>query len=192
MMKRMLLVLCLGIAYLAPLPAFGSERHLNISFAAGRHYESALDFDTSYGLDISYFLFTPFQGTGLVTKVSTTFADSITRMAFFIGPAFRSVLAGGVDGYASAGLSIADIENQVPGGSNELQLGLGADLGARFRFASSGSLDVALAAGILADVSLLHLLDGKRITDWAFSIVPYVGLSFSSFALYGFPSYTIY
>ncbi len=67
-MKRMLLVLCLGIAYLAPLSAFGSERHLNISFAAGRHYGSALDFDTSYGLDISYFLFTPFQGTGLVTR----------------------------------------------------------------------------------------------------------------------------
>jgi len=191
-MRRMLLLLCLGFAYLAPLSAIGSERHLNTSFAAGRHYGSALDFDASYGLDISYFLFTPFEGTGLVTKVSTTFADSITRMAFFLGPAFRSVLAGGVEGHVAAGLSIADIENQVPGGSEELQLGLGADLGARFRFASSSSMDMALVASVFADVSLLHLLDGKRLSGWAFSIVPSVGFSFSSITHSGFPSYTIY
>lgn len=90
-MRRMLLLLCLGFAYLAPLSAIGSERHLNTSFATGVHYGSALGTDVSYGLDIAYFLYTPYQGTGMVTKVSTTFADSVTRMAFFIGPAFRSV-----------------------------------------------------------------------------------------------------
>ena len=192
MMKRMLLVLCLSLAYLAPLSAIGSERYLNTSFAAGVHYGSALGIDRSYGLDIAYFLYTPFRGTGMVTKVSTTFADSTTRMAFFIGPAFRSVLAGGVEGHVSAGLSFSEIELQVPGGSDELQLGLGLDAGSRFRIAASGSLDMALVAGVFADVSLLHLLDGKRIGGWAGNIVPYVGFSFSSIAHYGFPSYTIY
>ena len=191
-MKRMLVVFSLSLAFLAPLSAIGSERHLNTSFATGVHYGSALGTDVSYGLDIAYFLYTPYQGTGMVTKVSTTFADSITRMAFFLGPAFRSVLAGGVEGHVAAGLSIADIENQVPGGSEELQLGLGADLGARFRFASSSSMDMALVASVFADVSLLHLLDGKRLSGWAFSIVPSVGFSFSSITHSGFPSYTIY
>jgi len=192
MMRRMLLLLCLGFAYLAPLSAIGSERHLNTSFATGVHYGSALGTDVSYGLDIAYFLYTPYQGTGMVTKVSTTFADSVTRMAFFIGPAFRSVLAGGVEGHVSVGLSFNEIEQQEPGGSDEVQLGLGLDAGSRFRLVSSGSLDVALVAGFFSDVSLLRFLDGKRIGGWAGNIVPYVGFSFSSITHYGFPSYTIY
>lgn len=192
MAKRLLLILCLGVAILCTLPAIGSERHVSVSFATDRHYGSALDIDTSFGLDISYFLFTPFQSTGFVTKVSTTFIGSVTRMAFFIGPAFRSVLAGGVEGHVSVGLSFNEIEQQVPGGSDEVQLGLGLDAGSRFRLVSSGSLDVALVAGFFSDVSLLRFLDGKRIGGWAGNIVPYVGFSFSSITHYGFPSYTIY
>ncbi len=191
-MKRMLVVFSLSLAFLAPLAAFGSERHLNTSFATGVHYGSALLSSPSYGLDISFYAFTPFQSTGMVTKASATFADSAARMALFIGPTHRTVLAGGVEAYGSAGLSFSEIEEQIPAGRDEIQLGLGIELGFRFRFASSGSLDMALVAGVFADVSLLHLLDGNRVEGWAGTIVPYVGFSFSSLVQYGFPSYTIY
>lgn len=192
MVKRLLIVLCLGIIFLAPLSAFGSERWLSTSFAADYHYGSALPVETSLGLDISYFLFSPFQGTGFVTKVSTTFSNSITRMAFFLGPAFRSVLAGGVEGYVSLGPSFTDIESQVLGGSEEMLLGFGLDVGSRFRVFSAGSLDMALVAGVFADVSLLRRVDGKRLGGWTGNVVPYVGFSFSSIVTYGFPSYTMY
>ena len=192
MIKRILVVLCLGIIFLAPLSAFGNERWLSTSFAADYHYGSALPVDTSLGLDISYFLFSPFHGSGFVTKVSTTFSNSIARMAFYLGPAYRSVLAGGVEGYISFGPSFTDIENQVPGGSEEMQLGLGLDVGSRFRFSSAGSLDMALVVGIFADVSLLHIVDGEYLRGWTGNVVPYVGFSFSSIVQYGFPSYTIY
>jgi hypothetical protein len=194
-----LLVLCLSGAY-----ATTPESWVNSSFA----YDYSLGSDLAVtsggedalGYDLSWFAFPGNSDIGFESKFAMSFSidadPAFLRMFLFFGPTFTTSLAGGVTGYLSVGpfYSYGDTESSV--GSEEHQFGAGVDLGARFRFAGNERWDFALVAGTYADLSLLHVADGTRMSDWSGTVMPYIGFSFGSALRTRYPSrypaYTVY
>lgn len=151
------------------------------------------------GYDFSWFGFPGGSSVGIATHLGLSFSlDAVpifNRMYVFMGPAFSTVLSGGVLGYVATGPSYTITTQDSGAGSVEQQLGVGVDVGARFMLAGSVRWDLGLIAGVLGDISLLRLIDAVRKEGFSANARAYFGFSFGSamaFPRYGLFSPVVY
>jgi len=131
----LMLVLIVGFVF-----ASTPESWINNSITYTRAYD--LDFvltsgsTDTLGYGFSWFGFPGGSSVGISTRVGVSFSldadPAFTRMHTFMGPAFTTVLAGGVLGYAAVGPNYTFTGHEQGLGFTEQQLGIGLDIGARF------------------------------------------------------------
>ena len=198
MVKKVLSVLVLLIFLSFSLSAVTPESWVNTSFTYDWAYESALTLTSgrtdTLGYDVSWFGFPSESDVGMETRFGMGFSidavPAFTRMNIYIGPVFTEVLAGGVTGFISLGPSYTISGYDAATGSIEQQLGLGMDIGARFRFSGNEQFDFGLIAGVFADTTLLHIVNDTRVMGFSGNVMPYIGFSFGS--AFRFPYYRPY
>ena len=194
----LLLVLIGGIVFAAP-----PESWINNSLTYGWAYNSELPLTSgspdTIGYDFSWFGFPGGSSIGIATRVGMSFSldayPVFTRMRAFMGPAFSTVLAGGVIGFGAIGPNYTLTGYDQGLGFVEQQLGVGVDVGVRFRLAESEMWDLGIITGVLGDVTLLHFVDGTRKEGFSANASAYFGFSFGSalaFPAYGFRSPILY
>ncbi|MDY0289724.1 MAG: hypothetical protein RBR15_12940 [Sphaerochaeta sp.] len=195
----------LGLFVLISGSAFASipESWVNNSIMYGRSYNSELALSSgstdTIGYDFSWFGFPDGSQVGIATHLGLGFsfdaAPSFTSLHAFMGPAFNTVLAGGVIGYAAIGPSYTFSGSDQMSSFSEQQLGVGFDVGARFRLAESERWDLGIIAGTLGDVTLLHLVNSTRQPGFSANLSAYIGFSFGSaltFPFYGLFAPSVY
>ncbi len=146
------------------------------------------------GYNFSWFAFPGSSNIGVAShlgvSVSLDANPAFTGMHAFMGPAFNTVLSGGVIGYAAIGPSYNLMGYDVPTSHIGQQLGIGVDVGARFALAGSERWDLGFIAGAFGDITLLYLVNSVRQQGFSANISAYFGFSFGS-AL-AFPGYGMY
>lgn len=198
MSRKIISLLCVlflvGGALFADIP----ESWINNSITYDWSYNSKLALSSgttdTIGYNFSWYGFPGGSSVGVATHLGMAFsldADPLfTAMHAFMGPAFNTVLAGGVLGYASIGPSYNLSGYDQPTSFTEQQLGVGFDVGARFRIAGTERWDLAIMTGVFGDITLLHLVNSSRQQDFSGNLSGYFGFSFGS-AL-NFPGYGLY
>ena len=165
MVKKVLPVLLLLMLLSFPLFGVTPESWVNTSLSYDWAYESALELTSgktdTLGYDVSWFGFPAESDIGMETRFGMGFSidavPAFTRMNIYVGPVFTETLAYGVTGFVSLGPSYTISGYDAATGSIEQQLGMGLDLGARFKFSGNERFDFGLIAGVFADVALLHI-----------------------------------
>lgn len=198
MVKKVLPVLLLLMLLSFPLFGVTPESWVNTSLSYDWAYESALELTSgktdTLGYDVSWFGFPAESDIGMETRFGMGFSidavPAFTRMNIYVGPVFTETLAYGVTGFVSLGPSYTISGYDAATGSIEQQLGMGMDLGARFKFSGNERFDFGLIAGVFADVALLHIIDETRATGISGNVIPYIGFSFGS--AFRFPYYGHY
>lgn len=179
------------------------ESWLNSSITYDWSYNSEKPLNSgtadALGYNFSWFAFPGSAHVGIATHMGISFSvdadPAFVGMHAFMGPAFNTVLAGGVVGYLAVGPSYQVAEVSQPTSFLEQQLGVGLDVGARFRLAGSERWDLGIITGAFGDITLLHLVDSKRHPGFSANLSAYFGLSFGSavnFPSYGFYSPSVY
>ncbi|WP_320128293.1 hypothetical protein [uncultured Sphaerochaeta sp.] len=204
-MKKHMLVISLLLLFLGTgLFAAAPETWANSSVIYDYPYNSSLTLTSgqtdALGYDFSWFVFPNGSDIGLETKMAISFSLDATpnflRISLFTGPSFTTILAGGVIGFLSVGPSYTLTGTDDIANNTEQQLGLGLDLGARFRFAGNERWDCGFIVGAYSNVAFLHIVNNSRVSGLSGDVIPYVGFSFgSSFAFRHaryYPGYTVY
>ncbi len=186
----LLTLIFIGGAAFAAMP----ESWLNNSITYGRSYNSEMLLTSgtadTIGYNFSWFAFPGSSNVGVATHLGFSFSldanPAFNGMHAFMAPAFNAILAGGVVGYAAIGPSYKIFESSQPTSFREQQIGLGLDVGARFRLASSERWDLGIVVGAFGDVTLLHLVNSMRQQGFSSNLSAYFGFSFGS--AFNFPS----
>jgi hypothetical protein len=190
MRRRTGLVLVFFLVVSLSLFSAPSERWVNTSLA----FDALQPSEQSLGADVSLFLFPGNSPIGFASRFSSSFSLSaspaFSRLAFFVAPAFREVLAGGIEGYFLLGPSYTEYQTVEAVASVTQDFGIGADVGVRFRLSNAEYFDFALVVGVFGEASYLHLINGARQDDWPMHVVPYLGFSFGSW--YFHPPFVLY
>lgn len=180
----LLMLVLVGGSLFAAMP----ESWLNnsITYTWSHNSEMPLTSGTTdtLGYNFSWFAFPGSSRVGVATHLGVSFSlDAIPAfngMHAFMAPAFNTILAGGVVGYVAIGPSYKVFESYQSPSSLEQQIGIGLDVGARFRLASSERWDLGIIVGAFGDVTLLHLLDSMRQQGFSANLSAYFGFSFGS------------
>jgi len=174
------------------------ESWINNSITYDWAYNSELDLNSgstdTIGYEFSWFGFPGGSNVGISTRMGVGFSldaePYFTRMHGFMGPAFSTVLAGGVMGYFAVGPNFTVSGYDQGLGFVEQQLGLGLDIGSRFALAGSERWDLAIIAGVFGDVTFLRFVDSTRTGGFSANVRAYFGfsigseLAFSGYGLY--------
>jgi len=195
----LMLVLFIGFSFAAP-----PESWINNSISFDKAFNSELDLDSgstdTIGYDFSWFGFPGGSSVGIATHLGLSFsldADPFfTRMYSFMGPAFSTVLAGGVMGYVAIGPTYTLTGYDQGFGFVDQQLGIGLDVGSRFALAGSERWDVAIIVGAFGDATFLRFVNATREEGLSANVRAYLGFSFGSdltFSGYGlYPPVVLY
>ncbi len=179
----LLLVLFIDFSFAAP-----PESWINNSISYNKAYNSELTLNSgstdTLGYDFSWFGFPGGSSVGVSTHLGVSFsldADPFfTQMHSFMGPAFSTVLAGGVMGYIAIGPNYTITGYDQGLGFVEQQLGIGVDIGARFALAGSERWDLAIIVGAFGDATLLRFVNSTRTDGFSANARAYFGFSFGS------------
>lgn len=190
----LLMIVLIGGSLFAAIP----ESWINNSITYDWSYNSAMPLASgtpdTIGYNFSWFAFPGSSSVGVATHLGFSFSldanPAFSGMHAFMGPAFNTVLAGGVIGYAAIGPSYNLVGYDLPTSFREQQLGVGVDVGARFTLASSERWDLGIIAGAFGDITLLHLVDSMRQQGFSANLTAYFGFSFGS--AINFPSFPVY
>ena len=178
------MLVLIGSSLFAAIP----ESWINNSIAYDWSYNSAMPLTSgkadTIGYNFSWFAFPGSSSVGVASHLGFSFSldanPAFSGMHAFMGPAFNTVLAGGVIGYAAIGPSYNLMGYETPTNFMEQQLGVGVDVGARFTLASSERWDLGIIAGAFGDITLLHLVNSMRHQGFSANISAYFGFSFGS------------
>jgi len=180
----LLMLALIGGSLFAAIP----ESWINNSITYTWPYNSELNLSSgsheTIGYNFSWFAFPGSSSVGVATHLGLTFSldanPAFTGMHAFMGPAFNTVLAGGVIGYAAIGPSYNLMGYETPTSFMVQQLGIGMDVGARFTLAGSERWDLGVIVGAFGDITLIHLVNSMRSQGFSANISGYFGFSFGS------------
>ncbi len=188
------MIVLIGGSLFAAIP----ESWINNSITYDWSYNSEIPLSNgstdTIGYSFSWYAFPGSSSVGLASKLGLSFSldanPAFSGMHAFMGPAFNTVLAGGMIGYVAIGPSYSLRGYDVPTSFLEQQLGIGMDVGARFTLASSERWDLGIIAGAFGDITLLHLVNSMRQQGFSANLSAYFGFTFGS-AL-AFPGYGLF
>ncbi|NBK23463.1 MAG: hypothetical protein EOM68_15715 [Spirochaetia bacterium] len=181
----LLLMLALVVGFVF---ADAPESWINNSISYSWAYNSELPLTSgstdTLGYDFSWFAFPGSSSVGVATHLGFSFSldanPAFSGMHAFMGPAFNTVLAGGVMGYAAIGPTYTLLGYDQGFGFVEQQLGIGLDIGSRFALAGSERWDLAIIVGAFGDVTLLRYVNATRKEGFSANARVYFGFSFGS------------
>lgn len=169
-MLVLVLVLCVGSLFaVAP----GSWLNASLGY-------SWMDSSDALGLDLSWTGFPGRSWVGLETRAGLSFSledssSSFVSMFVFLAPAFSVDFTEGILGYVAAGPSYIVVAHTSPS-TLDHALGVGIDVGARFRLLGSERWDLALVGGAFGNLPLVGSSSGGS----SLSVSAYLGFSSGS------------
>lgn len=198
MPRKFFPLLLVLIVFSGSLFAAMPESWINNAITYDRSYNSEIPLNSgssdTIGYNFSWYAFPGSSNVGIGTHLGMSFSfdanPSFSGMHAFMGPAFNAVLAGGVIGYAAIGPSYKLLGYDYPTSFIEQQLGVGVDVGTRFRLAGSERWDLGIIAGAFGDITLLHLVNSVRHQGFSANLTAYFGFSFGS--AFNMPFYGLY